>query len=123
LAELNFYKREYQLPVQPTDTVMQGLKILEKDHAQRLRGATVGNGNFFMQLDPVSGMKVFSSKNQSLTQYGNGANIKGFLGKHFNFQFYYRDITESGKGIDYNKTSPDELGIIKNDTYLHNSLN
>lgn len=123
LAELDFYKREYQLPVQPTDTVMQGLKILEKDHAQRLRGATVGNGNFFMQLDPVSGMKVFSSKNQSVTQYGNGANIKGFLGKHFNFQFYYRDITESGKGIDYNKTSTDELGIIKKDTSLQTSLN
>ncbi|TSA65518.1 MAG: hypothetical protein D4R41_00940 [Sediminibacterium sp.] len=123
LAELDFYKREYQLPVQPSDTVMQGLKILEKDHAQRLRGATVGNGNFFMQLDPVSGMKVFSSKNQSITQYGNGANIKGFLGKHFNFQFYYRDITESGKGIDYNKTSTDELGIIKKDTSLQTSLN
>lgn len=123
LAELDFYKREYQLPVQPTDTVMQGLKILEKDHAQRLRGATVGNGNFFMQLDPVSGMKVFSSKNQSVTQYGNGANIRGYLGKHFNFQFYYRDITESGKGIDYNKTSTDELGIIKKDTSLQTSLN
>jgi hypothetical protein len=123
LAELDFYKREYQLPVEPTDTVMQGLKILEKDHAQRLRGATVGNGNFFMQLDPVSGMKVFSSKNQSVTQYGNGANIRGYLGKHFNFQFYYRDITESGKGIDYNKTSTDELGIIKKDTSLQTSLN
>jgi len=123
LAELDFYKREYQLPVQPTDTVMQGLKILEKDHSQRLRGATVGNGNFFMQLDPVSGMKVFSSKNQSVTQYGNGANIRGYLGKHFNFQFYYRDITESGKGIDYNKTSTDELGIIKKDTSLQTSLN
>jgi hypothetical protein len=123
LAELDFYKREYQLPVQPTDTVMQGLKILEKDHAQRLRGATVGNGNFFMQLDPVSGMKVFSSKNQSVTQYGNGANIRGYLGKHFNFQFYYRDITESGKGIDFNKTSTDELGIIKKDTSLQTSLN
>ena len=123
LAELDFYKREYQLPVQPTDTVMQGLKILEKDHSQRLRGATVGNGNFFMQLDPVSGMKVFSSKNQSVTQYGNGANIRGYLGKHFNFQFYYRDITESGKGIDYNKTSTDELGIIKKDTSLQTNLN
>jgi len=123
LAELDFYKKEYQLPVQPTDTAMQGLKILEKDHAQRLRGATVGNGNFFMQLDPVSGMKVFSSKNQSVTQYGNGANIRGYLGKHFNFQFYYRDITESGKGIDYNKTSTDELGIIKKDTSLQTSLN
>jgi hypothetical protein len=123
LAELDFYKREYQVPVQPTDTVMQALKILEKDHAQRLRGATVGNGNFFMQLDPVSGMKVFSSKNQSVTQYGNGANIRGYLGKHFNFQFYYRDITESGKGIDYNKTSTDELGIIKKDTSLQTNLN
>lgn len=123
LAELDFYKREYQLPVQPSDTVMQGLKILEKDHSQRLRGATVGNGNFFMQLDPVSGMKVFSSKNQSVTQYGNGANIRGYLGKHFNFQFYYRDITESGKGIDYNKKSTDELGIIKKDTSLQTSLN
>ena len=123
LAELDFYKREYQVPVQPTDTVMQALKILEKDNAQRLRGATVGNGNFFMQLDPVTGMKVFSAKNQSVTQYGTGANIKGYLGKHFNFQFYYRDITESGKGIDYKKTSTDELGIIKKDTSLQTSLN
>jgi hypothetical protein len=122
--ELAFFIKEYTAPVAPEDTVMQKLSILSKDKFGRWRGATVGSGNFYMQLDPVSGLqRISGSNNKSVTQYGNGAYIRGYLGKHFNFQFYYRDITESGTGIDYDKQKTDIQGVIKKDTALQKKLN
>ncbi len=86
--ELAFFIKEYTAPVAPEDTVMQKLSILSKDKFGRWRGATVGNGSFYMQLDPVAGLnRISGSNNKSITQYGNGAYIRGYLGKHFNFQF------------------------------------
>ncbi len=122
--ELAFFIKEYTPPVDPSDTVMQKLSILSKDKRGRWRGATFGSGNFYMQLDPVAGLQHTSGSNkQSVTQYGNGAYIRGYVGKHFNFQFYYRDITESGTGIDYAKQSNDVMGVIKKDTALQKKLN
>jgi hypothetical protein len=49
---------------------------------------------------------------KSITQMSNGINFWG-QSKRFGFQFYYRDYTETGNGIDsFRKESP-EPGIIK----------
>lgn len=121
--ELIFFWREYQSPLDYVDSVNQPLRILKKDINQRWRGATVGNKNFYLQLDPVTGAKLIEGTHETVTQFGSGIDIKGFAGKHLAFQFNWRDITETGKGIDFTKTGNAEMGMVRKDNSLNSSLN
>ena len=121
--ELDFFWREYQSPMDYVDSVNQPLRILKKDANQRWRGATVGNKNFYLQLDPVTGAKIIKGTDETVTQFGSGVDIKAFAGKRLSLQFNWRDITETGKGIDFAKTGNAETGMVRKNNSLNTSLN
>jgi hypothetical protein len=121
--ELDFYWREFQSPLNYIDSTNQRLRILKKDFNQRLRGATVGNNKFYLQMDPISGAKFIEGTHETVTQYGSGIDVKGFAGKRLSFQFNWRDITETGRGIDFDKTGNAEPGMVRKDNALNTSLN
>jgi Capsule assembly protein Wzi len=121
--ELDFFWREYQSPMDYVDSVNQRVRILKKDINQRWRGITTGNNKFYLQLDPVTGAKFIEGTHETVTQFGSGIDLKGFAGKRLSFQFNWRDISETGKGIDFAKTATAETGMVRKDNSLNSSLN
>ena len=121
--ELNFFWREYQSPMDYVDSVNQPVRILKKDINQRWRGITTGNNKFYLQLDPVTGAKLIEGTHETVTQFGSGIDMKGPAGKRPPFQVNWRDITETGKGIDFTKTGNAESGMVRKDNSLNSSLN
>ena len=53
-AELHFFLKEYSMPFKSGDSIGQPLSLFKKDLNGRLRGAAIGNQQFYIQIDPVS---------------------------------------------------------------------
>lgn len=107
--ELAFYQQEYR-PVEGTDSAK--LRLIRKDSNKRLRGLFIHTKDFQLSADPIGGLMRVTGGGKSFTQMSNGIEFRG-QAKQFAFQFYYRDYSESGSGIDtFRKESP-ETGIIK----------
>jgi len=107
--ELVFYLQEFR-PIKVDD--FGKIKFIKKDENKRLRGLFINTKDFQMNADPMGGVTHISGSGKSITQLSNGFNVWG-QSKGFGFQFYYRDYTETGKGIDtFRKESP-EPGIIQ----------
>jgi len=107
--ELAFYLQEFR-PIKVDD--FGKIQFIKKDVNKRLRGLFINTKDFQMNADPMGGVTHISGSGKSITQLSNGFNVWG-QSKGFGFQFYYRDYTETGKGIDtFRKESP-EPGIIQ----------
>ncbi len=107
--ELAFYQQEYR-PVAGTDSAK--LRLIRKDSNKRLRGLFIHTKDFQLSADPIGGLMHVSGGGKGFTQMSNGLEFRG-QAKQFAFQFYYRDYSASGSGIDtFRKESP-ETGIIK----------
>lgn len=107
--ELGFYLQEFK-PIEGSDS--DKIHLVKKDTNKRLRGLFINTKDFQLNADPIGGLYYISGSGKSFTQMSNGIQFWG-QSKHFGFQFYYRDYTESGTGIDsFRKESP-ETGIIK----------
>jgi len=107
--ELVFYLQEFR-PIKVDD--FGKIQFIKKDVNKRLRGLFINTKDFQMNADPMGGVTHISGSGKSITQLSNGFNLWG-QSKGFGFQFYYRDYTETGKGIDtFRKESP-EPGIIQ----------
>lgn len=78
--ELAFYKEEYPNPQKRWTS----LRVQEKD--------------FEMHIDPLVSAQRIQGKDIAINQVSNGLQLWGQT-KHWGFQFYYRDWTETGKGI------------------------
>ena len=78
--ELAFYKEEYPSPT-PRYT---SLRIIDKD--------------FELHIDPLVGANRIQGKDIAVNQVSNGIQLWG-QSKHWGFQMYYRDWTETGKGL------------------------
>lgn len=106
--ELDFYLREYR-PIEGTDGAR--LKGIQRDANKRLRGLFYHGKDFQLYADPFGSLMRVSGGGKNFTQMSQGLQFWGKAGK-FGFQFYYRDYTEIGTGIDsFRKESP-ESGII-----------
>ncbi len=122
-AELHFFLKEYSMPFKSGDSIGQPLSLFKKDLNGRLRGAAIGNQQFYMQIDPVSGARITSGSGKSTHEYGNGFQTKIFMGKHLAFQMYYRDITRGGEGFNVNQYFTEETAGLRLDTNQNKSIN
>lgn len=108
-TELEFYKQEYK-PLQFQDKA--SIKFAKKDANGRWRLLSIGSKDFEVHVDPVVSAGYISGNTTNFRQVSNGAQLWG-KAKNISFQVYYRDVTETGTGIDtFRKESP-ETGIIK----------
>ena len=78
--ELAFYEEEYPQPQKRWTS----LRVKEKD--------------FELHIDPLLSMQRIQGNNISVNQVSNGVQLWGQTG-HWGFQLYYRDYTETGKGL------------------------
>lgn len=107
--ELSFYLQEYRNII-GTDNA--NLKALQKDANKRLRGLYLHQKDFSFNVDPMGSLIRITSQGNSFTQMSHGLSFWG-QAKQFAFQFYYRDYTEHGKGMDLYRASSPEKSIIK----------
>ncbi len=122
--ELSFYRNEYgnELVTTPTNN-SEELHFLKIDPYKRWRGFSATGKDVLFQADPVFTAATIRGSGKSVTQSSSGLSFWGYAGKHWGFQFFYNDITESGKGFDTTRQNTPETGIIRKDTGLHTSQN
>ncbi|MBI2283795.1 MAG: hypothetical protein HYU71_08820 [Bacteroidetes bacterium] len=122
--ELTFYRKEYGNELAP-DTVdsREQVRFFRKDPYERWRSFSATGKKMLLQIDPVFSAATIRGSGKSVTQSSSGLHFWGYAGKHFGFQFFYDDITESGKGIDSTRRFTPETGMIRKDTTLHSSQN
>lgn len=114
--ELSFYKKEF------TDfSESQQQNILKRDSAGRLRLINVKSKEFMWRFDPIITLETTQSQQQHLTKESPGINMYGTAGKHFAFQLSFRDITETGDGLDSFKRFTPETGVVRTENvdYTH----
>ncbi|MEN9599793.1 MAG: hypothetical protein RL596_2112 [Bacteroidota bacterium] len=107
--ELDFYLQEYKPVVGAIDAK---LKAVQKDQNKRLRGLFYHGNNFQFNADPFGSVMRVSGGGKDFTQMSQGLQFWGKAGK-FGFQFYYRDYTETGSGMDSFRRESPETGITK----------
>ena len=120
-SELVFFLKEYEMPFVQNDSSQ--FRLLHKDLLQRWRAASIGNRQFFIQIDPVTGGKLSRAENKSVHEYGNGFHTKIFMGPKFAFQMYYRDIFRGGSGFDISQKYTEETIGLRLDTTVNSSIN
>ena len=120
--ELQFYLQEYGIETHKTDST-ERVKFFKKDKYQRWRMISAsGNGNTF-QVDPVITAAIIQGTGMNVRSSSSGINLYGNVGKHWGFQFYYNDVTESGTGFDSTRKFSPNSGIIRKDKSVHTSQN
>jgi hypothetical protein len=122
-AELYFFLNEYELPFRSNDSIMQPLQLLKKDVNSRWRLASIGNHSFYVQVDPVTGLKLSNKNGKGIYEYGSGFHTKIIMGTKLAFQMYYRDISRGGSGFDVFENYNEELGGLRVDTTGNKSIN
>ncbi|MBM3440750.1 MAG: hypothetical protein FJX94_07830 [Bacteroidetes bacterium] len=119
--ELNFYLQEYR-PLTANDTITAVTRLLRKDANQRWRAFSVTTKDFQLHADPIVSIGGVAIGDNSFRQVSNGLQFWG-TAKRWGFQFYYRDITESGTGMrNFREESP-ETGIIRVGTFNQEQQN
>lgn len=123
--ELFFYRQEYgnELTNSPNDSTAEQVKFLKTDTYKRWRSFSASGKGVLFQADPVFTAATISGTGKSVSQSSSGLHFWGNLGKHWGFQFFYNDITESGKGFDSTRQNTPETGFVRKDTSLHTSQN
>lgn len=118
--ELDFFLQEYS----EFDAAMpDSISFLKKDEAGRWRLLSVKKEGFVLRLDPVIQSSFVTARNRSVFTWANGLNFWGQAGSHVSFQASFRDITESGDGIDSIRRFTAEPGIVRTLDQNKSSLN
>lgn len=122
--ELSFYSREYgtEMSRLAKDT-LEHIRFLKTDAYKRWRSFSASGNQALLQADPVFTAATIRGSGKSVTRSSSGLHFWGYAGKHWGFQFYYDDITESGKGFDTTREFTPETGFVRKDTSLHSSQN
>jgi hypothetical protein len=122
--ELHFYLEEYSNAMAAPDSVYNDqVKAFKKDGYHRWRSFTAEGGSVTLQIDPLLGMGFINGTDQSVKQYNSGVDAWGTVGKHWGYQFYFRDFNETGTGMDRVTQNTPNTGIIIKDTSNYSSLN
>ncbi len=109
--ELSFYQKEFS----EFDTTSNNpsLSILKKDNYARFRMLSVQQDGFLLRVDPILTLETTQSSSQNLFKESHGLSFFGQMGSHFSVQASFRDITESGTGIDSLKNFTPEIGVVR----------
>lgn len=122
--ELDFYRQEYGIESSPdysSDTI--ATRFLKFDPYHRWRSFYGAGKNVVLVADPVFTASTIHGTGKSYNKSSSGLHFWGQAGKHWGFQFFYNDITESGTGIDFVKQGTPETGYTKRDTTSRKTLN
>jgi hypothetical protein len=76
------------------------IKLFDKNYLNRPKAFYISKGNKFLAIDPVVGFSTGKYADKNFTQYFGGIRMYGKLSKQIGFNFFYRDITETGDTID-----------------------
>ena len=122
--ELLFYGQEYgnELASTPQEAQPQ-TGFFKLDPYKRWRSFSAVNKNVLFQVDPVFTAATFQGSGKNITQSSSGLSFWGYAGKHWGFHFFYNDITEAGKGLDYTRQNTPATGFTRKDTTLPSSQN
>ncbi|RFM26652.1 capsule assembly Wzi family protein [Deminuibacter soli] len=96
--ELHYYLKEYS---NPADTLVTGGKevhLFQNDSYGRWRAFSANNKDVAIYADPIAGGAITAGNGESYTERSIGLQFWGKIGKHVGFQFYGRDVTQSGSG-------------------------
>ena len=123
--ELFFYYREYgnELVNTPVNDTNEAVHFLKTDPYKRWRAFSASGNRTMLQADPVFTAATIRGSGKSVLQSSSGLSFWGYIGKHWGFQFFYNDITESGAGFDSTRQNTPETGIIRKDISVHTSQN
>jgi hypothetical protein len=108
--ELSFYLQEYNALINDTTTI----NILVKDKYKRPRFFSIESKDFNLKVDPIVGDKLILGNGNNINQVSNGVQLWGTAGKHWGYQLFYRDYTETGtvrnyynvKGLSFTREEP-----------------
>jgi hypothetical protein len=120
--ELAFYSKEFYYDNQSGVDTCFKIGFFKKDINGRFRTAALSQKFFQLFIDPYLGSSyTYSNKGTNLT-YFNGLRASGKLGKNFGFSFLFRDVTEKGDTINFDRDFTNQKGITKSST-SQNMLN
>lgn len=106
--ELNFYLQEFR-PISGSDSGT--VHLIKKDENRRLRGLYIHTNDFELNADPIGSLTNVTGNAFNFVQMSQGLQFWG-KAKSIGFQFYYRDYSETGKGIDTFRIFSPEAAII-----------
>jgi hypothetical protein len=118
--EVTFYLQEYS---EFNQELPDSSGFLKNDEAGRWRLISVKKNDFILRADPVFQSSIVDGEGKHVFTWANGLNFWGHAGKNFSFQASFRDITESGKGIDSIRVFTARPGIVRTISQKKNSLN
>ena len=98
--ELAFYLKEYSFGTKLMKD-SSTISLLAKDNYKRWRTFSIESSDFNINADPIIGAKFITGSGKSVKQVSNGIQLWGNVGKHWGFQLYYRDYTETGDVRNY----------------------
>ena len=120
LKELNFYLQEYS---EFNTALLDSSSLLKNDEAGRFRFLSVKKDGFLLRGDPIIQSSLVAGDGKNVFTLSNGLNFWGHAGKHVSFQASFRDITETGTGIDSIRQFTSEPGIVRTVSQNKSSLN
>ncbi|MBD3747872.1 MAG: hypothetical protein IE931_00100 [Sphingobacteriales bacterium] len=109
--ELSFYQKEFT-DFKQIDAERSNI-ILKNDSAKRFRTFSANQDGFLVRMDPIITLQTTQSNFQHLLKNSSGISLYGYMNKHFSFQASFRDITETGDGLDSFKRFTPETGIVQ----------
>jgi hypothetical protein len=104
--EIEFYLRDYNKEL-----------FLSKDFKKRIDLFYYRDSNFALSANPILGYQVWANKNGTVYHRWSGAEIFGYLGKHWGFYASLRDNYESEHFADTAYLTPYAAGPYKGDEY------
>ena len=118
--ELEFYLQEY---AEFNADLPDSSSFLKNDEAGRFRLISIKKDGFIFRGDPIIQSSFSAGRGKNVFTWANGLNFWGHAGKRFSFQASFRDITESGDGIDTLRQFTSKPGIVRTISQKKNSLN
>ena len=112
--ELSFYLAEYSAAyLQNKDSSI--VSLIKNDQFRRWRALAAKGEGTTLYADPLFSLGYIGGSGKTVKQYGSGADVWGTVGKHWGFQLYIKDFTETGTGIDTFTQNTPQTGIIRAD--------
>jgi len=122
IKELSFYYAEYAAAFrQDKDSSL--VSLIKNDEFRRWRVLGAKGEGAALYADPLFSLGYIGGSGKAVKQYGSGVDLWGTIGKHWGFQLYIKDFTESGTGYDTVTQNNPQTGIIRKDISNYTSLN
>jgi hypothetical protein len=102
MQEIEFYKKEFapELNLLGFVDIADGLQLLSNETETGFRFLLYRNNNFFLNIDPILGLKLNRQFDEIQMHRWNGLQFYGYFKHNWGFSFYFRDNEEIGQRID-----------------------